>query len=89
VKALPKSKYASNSPPAPIRYHATAMRLAAYLDGRYVEMHILTNTGKTIEIVCERDSIFSVQQHIEQIGLACPEISNWKPTRDAGQSTQK
>ena len=59
------------------------MQLTAYLDGRYVEMHILTDMGKTIDIICEKDSIFSVQQHIEQIGRACPEISNWKPAQVA------
>jgi len=58
------------------------MQFTAYLDGRYVEMHILTDTGKTIDIVCEKDSIFSVQHHIEQIGRACPEILNWKPTEE-------
>jgi hypothetical protein len=85
----PAMELASNRPPAPIRYHATAMQLVAYLDGRYVEMHILTSTGRTIEIVCERDSIFSVQRHIEDIGLACPEISSWKTTQDADRSARK
>jgi hypothetical protein len=55
------------------------MELAAYLDGHYVEMHILTDTGKTITIVCERDSIFSVQHNIERMGRDCPEIATWKP----------
>jgi hypothetical protein len=47
------------------------------LDARNVEMHILTETGKTIAIVCPRDSIFAIQQHIEQMGKACPEIATW------------
>ena len=54
------------------------MEFAAYLDDRYVEMRILTDAGKTITVVCDRDSIFSIQSHIEQIGRSCPEISSWK-----------
>jgi hypothetical protein len=61
-----------------IRFCAVSMELAAYLDGHYVEMHILTDTGKTISIVCEKDSIFSVQRHIEKMGRDCPEIATWK-----------
>ena len=64
---------------AQVRYCAASMRLAAYLDGHYVEMHVLTNTGETIAIVCERDSIYSVQRHIEKMGRDCPEIATWKP----------
>jgi len=60
------------------------MELAAYPDEQYVEMHILTATSKTVAIVCNKDSIFSIQRHIEQIGRDCPEISNWKPAQDAG-----
>jgi hypothetical protein len=62
-----------------IRYQAVSMELAAYLDGRYVEMHILTDTGKSIVVACDRNSIFAVQRHIEQIGRECPEISSWTP----------
>jgi hypothetical protein len=61
------------------RYRAVSMVLAAYLDGRYVEMHILTDTGKAIVVACDGDSIFAVQRHIEQIGRECPEISSWAP----------
>src|ERR1700722_4430426 len=50
---------------------------AADLDTRNVEMRILTSTGKTIVIVCPRDSIFTVQKHIEKIGRACPQIATW------------
>ena len=53
------------------------MEFAAYLDAHNVEMHILTDTGKAITIVCPRDSIFAIQQHIAQIGAECPEISSW------------
>ena len=55
------------------------MGLAAYLDGRDVEMHILTDTGKSIVVACNGDSIFAVQRHIEQMGRECPEISSWTP----------
>ena len=65
-------------PTKPIRYLATAMELAAYLDGRYVEMHIRTDTGQNIAVVCARDSIFAIQRHIEQMGRECPEISTWQ-----------
>jgi len=54
------------------------MELAAYLDGEYVEMHIVTDAGERITVVCEKDSIFAIQRHIEQIGRDCPEISTWK-----------
>jgi hypothetical protein len=61
-----------------IRYHATSMELAAYLDGRYVEMHIGTDTGQDVAVVCDQDSIFAIQRHIEQLGSECPEISTWQ-----------
>jgi|GEM_PF-2134110 len=68
-----------NAAAEPIRYCAVAMELAAYLDGQYVEMRILTDTGKTISVVCEKDSIFTVQRQIERLGQGCPEIATWKP----------
>src|ERR1700680_2541934 len=67
-----------NPPTKPLRYLATSMELAAYLDGRYVEMHIRTDTGQNIAVVCARDSIFAIQRHIEQMGRECPEISTWQ-----------
>jgi hypothetical protein len=66
----------------PVRYRAAAMGLAAYLDEKCVEMHILTDTGKAVTVVCDQDSIFSVQRHIEQMRRACPEISTWKSIRN-------
>ncbi len=71
-------------PPANARYRAVSMELAAYLDARQVEMHILTDTGETIAVVCPRDSIFAVQRHIEQMGKACPEIATWSDPFGAG-----
>ena len=59
------------------RYRAVSMELAAYLDDRYVEMHIVTDTGETVAVVCPRDSIFAVQRHIERIRHDCPEIATW------------
>jgi hypothetical protein len=61
------------------RYWAVSMEFAAILDGRYVEMRILTDTGKAISIACDGDSIFALQHHIEQMGRECPEISSWTP----------
>jgi len=63
--------------PATDRYHAVSMELAAYLDAHNVEMRILTDTGKRINIVCPRSSILAVQKHIEQMAKACPEIATW------------
>ena len=65
------------------RYRAAAMEFDAYLDEQYVEMRILTDDGKRITVVCDKDSIFSIQRHIEQIGRARPEILNWKSSGGA------
>jgi hypothetical protein len=67
-----------NGGASPVRYRAVSMELVAYLDDRYVEMHIRTDAGKTVSIVCEKDSIFAVQRHIESLGRECPEIATWK-----------
>jgi hypothetical protein len=53
------------------------MQLAAYLDGGYVEIHILTDTGKLISVLCKQDSILSVQRHIETMSQDGPEIATW------------
>jgi hypothetical protein len=58
-------------------HRAVTVQLAADLDGRYVEMRIVTAAGETIAVACPRDSIFAIQQHIEQIGRECPEIATW------------
>jgi hypothetical protein len=63
---------------AKIRHRAVSMELAAYLDGQYVEMHIVTDAGERLTVVCDKDSIFAIQRHIEQIGRDCPEISTWR-----------
>jgi hypothetical protein len=64
-------------PPASIRFRAVSMEFAAYLDAHTVEMHILTDTGQSIAVICPRDSIFAIQEHIGQMREACPEISTW------------
>lgn len=71
-----------NLEPAKIRYCAISMELAAYLDDRYVEMHILTDTGKTVAIVCKEDSILAIQRNIEKLAGACPEIATWRATEN-------
>jgi hypothetical protein len=75
-----------NAPVPQIRYRAVSMELAAYLDERCVEMHILTDVGETVAIVCGTDSIFTIQRHIEQMGRECPEISTWETRNDGGFS---
>ena len=67
-----------NASPAEIRFRAVAMQLVADLDGRYVAMRVITDTGDAVAIECEKDSIFAVQRHIEQMGRECPEITSWK-----------
>ncbi|MGO8869744.1 MAG: hypothetical protein ACLQME_24920 [Alphaproteobacteria bacterium] len=71
-----------NAPPTPIRYHAVSMELAAFLDGRYVEMRVLTDHGEIVTIACDKNSIFAVQRHIQQLGRECPEISTWMTVKD-------
>ena len=73
-----------NLPHASVRYRAVSMEFAADLDARNVEMHVRTDTGKTIAVVCPRDSIFAVQKHIEQMGQASPEIATWRDEGHAG-----
>jgi hypothetical protein len=67
----------------PTTYRAVSMELVAYLDRRYVEMRILTDTGKSIAVTCGGDSIFAVQRHIERMKHECPEISSWAPPAPA------
>ena len=69
--------HAMNLPHANVRYRAVSMEFAADLDAHSVEMHVRTDTGKTIAVVCPRNSIFAVQKHIEQMAQACPEIATW------------
>jgi len=63
------------------KYRAVAMEMAAYLDDHYTEMRVLTDTGDTLAIICNKASIIAVQQHIEQMARACPEILTWDAER--------
>lgn len=65
--------------PAPVMlcFRAVSMEFAAYLDTHTVEMHILTDSGQSIAVVCPRASIFAIQKHIGEICAACPEIATW------------
>jgi len=69
-----------SAPTVTRRYRAVSMQLAAHLDAHYVELRILTDNGESIAVACPRDSIFALQQHIEQISRQCPEIAGWNPT---------
>ena len=60
-----------------IRIRAIAMQLIADLDGRYVELHVVTDRGQTLAIACDNNSIFAIKQHIEQLSEECPEIASW------------
>ena len=60
-----------------IQFHAISMELAANLDERCVEMHIVTDKGEKVGGICPRNSIFAVQRHIELLGSQCPEIAEW------------
>lgn len=60
-----------------VRYRAASVELAADFDAQNVEMHILTDTGDAVTVVCPRDSILAIQEHIARIAVACPEISTW------------
>lgn len=71
-----------NAPPTPIRYQAVSMQLAAFLDGRYVEMQLLTDAGEAVAIACDKNSILSIGRHIRQLGRECPEISTWQTVKD-------
>ena len=63
--------------PAILKYRAVSMELAVDFDARNVEMRIRTDAGRTISIVCSRNSILAVQKHIDQMAEVCPEIATW------------
>ena len=73
------------SVPVRLCFRAVSMEFAAYLDAHTVEMHILTDTGQSIAVVCPRDSIFAIQKHIEEMRAACPEIATWNGDDRAGE----
>jgi hypothetical protein len=82
-----------NNPNLPSCYRAVSMEFAAHLDGQFVAMHIVTDTGETISVACPRDSIFEVQRQIERLGRECPDIATWArgngPTRAQSGSSAR
>jgi hypothetical protein len=60
-----------------LRFLASSMELAAYLDEQYVEMHIATVDGKHVTVVCNRDSILKIERHIRDLAAECPQIGTW------------
>jgi hypothetical protein len=60
-----------------LRFLASSMELAAYLDGQYVEMHIATPDGSSVTVVCNRDSILKIERHIRDLAAECPQIGTW------------
>jgi hypothetical protein len=64
-------------PHAKWHYRAATMEFVAYLEGQYVDMHIVTDTGETLAVAFNKDSIFKVQRSIERMGRECPEIATW------------
>jgi hypothetical protein len=61
----------------PLRFLASSMELAAYLDDQYVEMHIATPDGTRVTVVCNRDSILKIERHIRDLAAECPQIGTW------------
>jgi hypothetical protein len=61
----------------PLRFLASSMELAAYLDEQYVEMRIATPDGKRVTVVCNRDSILKIERHIRDLAAECPQIGTW------------
>lgn len=59
------------------RFRAATMELVAFLDEQCVEMHIVTETGEAVAVVCPKDSIFKVERQIARMGRECPEIATW------------
>lgn len=60
-----------------IRVRAVAVQLAAHLDGRYVDLTIITDRGQTVAITCDNRAIFEVKRRIEQLAQDCPEVASW------------
>lgn len=69
-------------PFACLRYRAFSMKFTAHLDDQYVEMNIVTDNGHPITVICDKNSILSVQNHINQMVRACPAISKWNAYED-------
>lgn len=61
----------------PLRFLASSMELAAYLDEQCVEMHIATPDGTRVTVVCNRDAILKIERHIRDLAAECPQIGTW------------
>ncbi len=68
-----------NNSATPRRYRAVSMELAAHSDSHLVEMRILTDTGEAIAIVCQRESIVSVQRNVAETGRVSADMAMWNP----------
>lgn len=55
---------AMHIPFVPVRYRAIAMGLTNHPDDHCVEMRILTDTGRPVSVMCDKDAIFSIQQNV-------------------------
>ena len=69
-----------------IRLRAIAMQLIADSNGRYVEMHIVTDRGQTLVVSCESQSLLAVQRRIQDLNQGIPDISEWTPSDTVTQS---
>jgi hypothetical protein len=61
----------------PLRFLASSMELAAFLDEQYVEMRIATKDGTRLTVVCDRNSILQIERHIRDLATECPQIGTW------------
>lgn len=69
--------------PLRIRLRAVAMQLIADSNGRYVEMHIVTDRGQTLVVACENQSLIVMQRELQQFNQHTrdiAEISEWGPS---------
>ena len=67
---------------ATVRYRAYSMEFVAHVDEPLLEMHIVTDQGQPLSIVCDKHSILPIQKYIKHMVQACPEISEWNACGD-------
>ena len=67
---------------ATVRYRAYSMEFVSHVDEQLLEMHIVTDHGEPLSIVCDKVSILRIQKHIKHMVQACPEISEWNAYSD-------
>jgi hypothetical protein len=58
---------------APVRFHASSMELASFLDDQFVEMNIRTDKGWDVTVVCDKDSLMDMQRRIKKLVVSYPE----------------